>query len=184
MKFVLTLWCCLLGASLLLPAQRHEPYDSLYINPEVRPQYPTNDPGFYEDLTNQISNQLDPYLIRQMSPNGYRAIIGFVVNKEGRIDSVFHDNRSDHYYLQDQIHQAYRLTQQWSPGREQGEPVHTLVYMEFVLVGSDPVWELVFQPLYPNSVVLANTEFDKKWTKWAILGVIVTIGLFYLLIEL
>lgn len=177
MLFIL---CCI-GLMLSVFGQR---YDSLYTNPEVIPRYPTGDVGFYEELTNQLSPLLSPFAMDQLAPNGYRAIIGFVVNTDGVIDSVFHDNRSTHFFLQDQIHRAYRQTQPWQPGRVDGEPVATLVYMEFILTGSDPVWQLYFQPLFPQSAVLANTRFDKKWTKWAILGVIATVGLFYLLISL
>lgn len=158
--------------------------DSLYINPTVKPTYPTGDIGFYEDLTNQISQQLDPYLMRQMAPGGYQAIIGFVVNPKGIIDSVFHDNRSTHYFLDTQLGRAFRQTQPWQPGIDHGDTVSTLIFMEFYLTGSDPVWHLAYQPLYPNSVILANRKFDKKWTKWAILGVIATVGLFYLLMQL
>ncbi len=179
MRIWLTFW--ILISSMWVSAQQA---DSLYTNPQERPIYPTGDPGMYEDIINRLTIDIDPMYWRQVNQGNYQAIIAFVVDTDGMVDTVWHDRRSVDFFLQDYIHQAIYNLQPFTPGKENGIAINTLVYMDLYLVRDGLSFQLDYQPLYPNSAVLANTSFDKKWTKWALLGVLATIGIFALLIGL
>lgn len=183
-RIILGLFFSIAAATMAVGQPVQSKYDTLYVFTDVQPQYTGGDMQFYIDLGNLLTVSVNETFRLRIERDGYQAVLGFVVNKQGAVDSLFHDRLGRDAWLDREIAQAFSEMEQWQPGRVNNNPVNTLVYIELILHATTGSITAVYQPIYPNSYVLADKHFDKKWTKWAILGVVAVIGLFYLLSRL
>ncbi len=92
--------------------------DSVYINPEVRPQFTGGDKAFVAYLTKSIRY---PQLAMQRRVSG-RVYVNFILNAEGKVQDA-HVVSGPGSGLNDEALRLVWLMPPWEPGRVNGQPV-------------------------------------------------------------
>ena len=92
--------------------------DSVYINPEVRPQFTGGDKAFSEYLRNNIRY---PKLALQRRVSG-RVFVNFILNAQGRVQDA-HVISGPGSGLNDEALRLVWLMPPWEPARVHGQPV-------------------------------------------------------------
>ena len=103
----------------VLPAAPAVVYpDSVYINPEVRPQFMGGDKAFAEYLSKSIRYPKEA-LQRRVSG---RVFVNFVLNAQGKVQDA-HVVRGPGSGLNDEALRLVWLMPDWEPARVNGQPV-------------------------------------------------------------
>ena len=103
----------------VLPAAPAVVYpDSVYINPEVRPQFVGGDKAFAEYLSKSIRYPKEA-LQRRVSG---RVFVNFVLNAQGKVQDA-HVVRGPGSGLNDEALRLVWLMPDWEPARVNGQPV-------------------------------------------------------------
>lgn len=159
--------------------------DTVYTSVDEYPQYPGGDEAFFTYVADQLTvqlNEFDRQRIAQEDP--YRIMPVFILDKQGQVDSVWLDRRSDDFLLSTYMERILYQMDTWRPGKVNGEPVPTKVYVWMDLQVFQNVVGIPFHSIFPESEVLAQQKGKKKNTALAIFAAVLTIGLFALLIQL
>ena len=167
--------------------------DSLYINPEVPPQYPGGDFELFRYLENYLTLNATFQDLKYLQATDYFALVKFIINEKGEVQDVAFDFRSDNEervaeqidgvippnYLVDEILNAFQTMPRWEPGKVNGQPVKTKVYTRVELTSDGN--QVIAKPrhIFPESAILAERKMTKNQKILALIAAIGIIGLFY-----